>query len=473
MAIEARLRTRKEQQLFAIGVGLSSLFWLALAISVVGIAIGLGLLVILFVGHALFLAHVRGNGVRVSAKQFPDLFQRSEAAARKLGMATVPDIYVLQSGGALNAFATKFFGRNFVIIFSSLIESCVDPRQVDFIIGHEIGHIAAGHLKWNWFLFPFTITPWLGAAYSRAREYTCDRCGASVVGDLEPALRGLCVLAAGGKLAMEANVDEFMDQRRESGTFWLAVVELGSSHPFLCKRVAALREFSAAGSIIPVRRTPLAYPFAPLLGFGGALTSLFVALTLRSFVVEAFKIPSGSMIPTLQIGDQLFTDKTVYKLRQPRRGEVIVFTFPVDRTKDFIKRVVGIAGDSVEFNGRDLLVNGKALPKEAVAGPCHYEERNSSDAWSKRNCDAYKESNGEASYSVVYNPEAEQMRPLDGRFTVPEGSVFVVGDNRDNSYDSRMWGAVPNDLIKGRATLVWWSWGEEGLRWPRLGTRVQ
>src|SRR5438552_1609759 len=109
MAIESRLRTRKEQQLFAIGVALSSVFWLALAISLVGIAAGFALLGFLFIGHALFLAHVRGNGVRVSAKQLPDLFLRCQAATRKLGMAKVPEIYVLQAGGMLNAFATKFF----------------------------------------------------------------------------------------------------------------------------------------------------------------------------------------------------------------------------------------------------------------------------------------------------------------------------------------------------------------------------
>ena len=226
----------------------------------------------MLIAHAIFLAHVKGNGVRVTSTQLPDLYARCEAASRRLGLAAVPEVYVLQSGGVLNAFATKLLSRKFVIIYSSLIDQCMDPRELDFVIGHEIGHFAAGHLTWNGFLAPFHLLPWLGPAYSRAREYTCDRCGLDVVEDFEPSARALCVLAAGGKMASQVDLNVFAQQRAESGSFWMATLELNLSHPYLCKRVAALQEFRQPGSAPVVPRNVLAYPLAPLFGVfaGGA-----------------------------------------------------------------------------------------------------------------------------------------------------------------------------------------------------------
>jgi len=138
------------------------------------------------------------------------------------------------------------------------------------VIAHEIGHLAAGHLAWNTFLLPARVLPWLGPAYSRACEYTCDACGHAVVGDLGTSSRALAVLAAGGRTAPKVNLDAFVDQRRESGRFWSAVLELNSSHPFLPKRIAALREHVKPGTVAPVPRSALAYVLAPAFGFGAA-----------------------------------------------------------------------------------------------------------------------------------------------------------------------------------------------------------
>jgi Peptidase family M48 len=232
------------------------------------------------VAHAVFLAAVRGNGVRVGPDQLPELHRRLVAGSGRLGLQRVPELYLLQSGGLLNAFATKLLSRRFIILYSSLADACSDPRQLDFVLGHELGHLAAGHLAWNGFLLPFRLVPWLGAAYSRAREYTGDRCGLAVVEELEPALRGLVVLAAGGKYAGEVNLQAFAAQRNESGRFWMATTELMSSHPFLCKRVAALQEVVHPGTVKPVPRTALAYPLAPLLGMTAPGSSGVVLLVL-------------------------------------------------------------------------------------------------------------------------------------------------------------------------------------------------
>ncbi len=204
--------------------------------------------------------------------------------------------------------------------------------------------------------------------------------------------------------------------------------------------------------------------------------AVFIALLLRAFVVEAFKIPSGSMIPTLQVGDHIFVNKFIYGLRipwthiklgenirPPRRGEVIVFIYPREPDKDFIKRIVAVAGDTVDVKGDKVYVNGRLLPDEAIPGPCVYDDFDeNSGRWHSGECIAYKEVNGGIHYTLIH--DTQSMGPAPGQrtfpLTVPPQSVFVMGDNRDNSHDSRYWGFVPYDLIKGKAWIIWYSAGQ-------------
>jgi signal peptidase I len=210
-------------------------------------------------------------------------------------------------------------------------------------------------------------------------------------------------------------------------------------------------------------------------------TAFLIALFLRAFVVEAFKIPSGSMIPTLQVGDHIFVNKFIYGVRvpftnikfgmhyrTPRRGEVIVFIYPIEPDKDFIKRIVAIEGDSVEMKDDQVYINGKPIPRRHVDENCHYMDYKEDEArWEEDRCEKWIETVGGDSYTTVYNrgPETHSFGPR----TVPKDSVFVMGDNRDNSHDSRYWGFVPFDHIKGKAMVIWWSHGEpEGVRINRL-----
>jgi Zn-dependent protease with chaperone function len=262
--------------------------WCVIVVSLVGIFYGLLGMGAALVARALFLAHVRGNGVRISPRQLPELYARIAAVASRLGIDPVPDVYLLQSDGVLNAFATKLLSRRFVILYSSLVDACEDPRQLDFIIAHELGHFAAGHLALNTFLAPFRVMPLLGAAYSRAKEYTCDRCGFAVVGDLEPSTRALAILASGGKHAAEIDLAAFEEQRLETGSFVMSLAELGAGHPFLCKRAAALRDFSRPGTVEPVRRNALAYLFAPFVPtHGGVAAPLLLAAFVAGLLVAA------------------------------------------------------------------------------------------------------------------------------------------------------------------------------------------
>ncbi len=187
------------------------------------------------------------------------------------------------------------------------------------------------------------------------------------------------------------------------------------------------------------------------------IVALALAMFIRTFFVQAFKIPSGSMLPTLQIGDHLLVNKLLYGVRvpivgtrflsffEPERGDIIVFVYPEDRDKDFIKRIVGVPGDVIEIRKKQLYRNGKPVD---------------------RTDEPY------AQYRKGVEPG---VRDNFGPVTVPEGHVFVMGDNRDHSFDSRFWGFVPYEDIKGKAFIIYWSWDGEDtwVRWERLGNLVQ
>ncbi|MEW5744916.1 MAG: signal peptidase I [Nitrospirota bacterium] len=180
-------------------------------------------------------------------------------------------------------------------------------------------------------------------------------------------------------------------------------------------------------------------------------TALILALIIRAYVVQAFKIPSGSMIPTLLIGDHIlvnkfiygttipFTDNRVLVLAKPERGDIVVFKYPEDPSKDFIKRVVGVEGDVVEARNKAVFVNGKRVVEPYV-----------------QYTDASVRMGG--------------MEPRDnfGPYLVPKGRIFVMGDNRDQSYDSRYWGYVDTKLLKGKAFIIYWSW-DKIKSFPRFG----
>jgi Zn-dependent protease with chaperone function len=198
------------------------------------------LIAVFFVIHGLTLGHVRGNGVRVSARQFAEVQAMADLHSRRLGLDETPAIFVLQSGGVLNAFATRFLGRNFVILYSDILAlaSQKGEKAVSFVVGHELGHVRRKHMTRRALLYPAMMFPFLGGAYSRACEYTCDRFGNAL--EPEGGIDGLLVLAAGRELYNQVNTAEFINQRETEAGFFVRFAEILSTHPNLPKRVAAL-----------------------------------------------------------------------------------------------------------------------------------------------------------------------------------------------------------------------------------------
>lgn len=192
--------------------------------------------------------------------------------------------------------------------------------------------------------------------------------------------------------------------------------------------------------------------------------AIILALFIRAFVVQAFKIPSGSMENTLLIGDYIlvnkfiygvklpFTEITVVPVKDPQRGDIIVFKYPGDPSKDYIKRVVGIGGDTIDIRDKKVYVNGEIQQNEFAK---FSDPRIFSD-------------------NHMY-PENLLRRDNLGPIKVPEDKLFVMGDNRDSSNDSRFWGFVPKSAVKGKAFIIYWSWNKHkkfGVRWSRLGDLI-
>lgn len=215
-----------------------------------------------------------------------------------------------------------------------------------------------------------------------------------------------------------------------------------------------------------------------------------VVIVVRSFIVEPFKIPSGSMLPTLESGDQIFVTRFSYglflpftklelvPLRSPKRGDVIVFLFPRDESMHYIKRVIGLPGDSIEFVGRDLFVNGNIVPKEKVTNTEHINRIAGSDDGEG---EYYKEELSGVAHLIRHRKNATYDFPRSYPLkVVPNNEYFVSGDNRDDSYDSRAWGTVPRQNIEGVAQMVWLSFDEKvgwgslnKIRWSRCGTMIR
>lgn len=245
MGLEKDLVYRKEKIYFAILLIVSVLIYATMVISIVGIVILAVLFLFYSFIHNLSMVNIRKNGIKISEQQFPHFYAKAEAVAAQMNLAKMPDIYVMQSGGILNAFAAKFGMKSMVVLYSDVF-ALIDEQgegEVLYILAHEFAHIKRRHVGYGWLLMPGLAIPFLGSAYSRACEFTCDRYGAYYSQSYESAKNALAVLAIGPQLYKQVDQEVFTQQiATESGVFsWID--EIMSTHPNLPRRVHALNRF--------------------------------------------------------------------------------------------------------------------------------------------------------------------------------------------------------------------------------------
>ena len=285
----------RERTLGTITLILGLIAWLALVIGTFGIALlvlAAGFVAYLFAQSAV-IAHLRGNGVEISETQFPDLYGNFSACCDRLQIKTRPQAFVVNGNGTLNAFATKFLGRQFVVLNSDVIDAM--SKHVDgvrFYMGHELGHLRMKHLSGHLFRWPVLWLPILGAAYSRAKESTCDRHGLACSMSPEAAARALAALSAGTKRWAKLDVHSYLEQANQSPGFWMSFHELVAGYPWLAKRFARVMDTDAK---LP-NRNGLAYvpalivPYAGRLGAGfGFVIVVYIIGVLAAIAIPAYQ----------------------------------------------------------------------------------------------------------------------------------------------------------------------------------------
>ena len=313
---------KNERTLFSIMLAISVLAWVALVLGTFGVALvyALFFFIAYCFAQSAFISHIKGTGVKITAQQFPDLQARIGACCDRLDMPDEPDAYIMHMGGVFNAFATRFFGRNFIVLYSDIVDALdANPDALNFYIGHELGHIKRKHNLWSTVLMPASLLPLIGAAYSRAREYTCDRHGLAACEQPTNAQFGLAALAAGGKRWRTMSKTMYVAQGEESRGFWMSFHELVGDYPWLVKRMGAVKALANGQEAEQPSRHPLAVVlalFVPRVGAGGAgaLVTVMMIGILAAVALPAYQdyVVKSKVAVAVQEGQKATTAVALY-----------------------------------------------------------------------------------------------------------------------------------------------------------------
>lgn len=399
-----KIQSNRETVYFIISLLFSILIYAAAVVSIIGIAIALTIFVILLFANAIMLGSIRGNGVRIHERQFPDVYERVQILAKQMELKKVPDVFVVQSEGALNAFATRFFGRDMVVLYSEVFELAREQGQdeLDFIIAHELAHVKRRHVWKNLLILPAGFIPFLSEAYSRSCEYTCDRHAAFTIQNAAAAKRALTLLGIGKKTYLEVNEDAYREQiaTETNAVVWLS--EVLSTHPRLPKRIQAIGQFDNSdakfyepdhgkivlGATLMVGAVGAVYFLTIALFAGGAFAFSQFLPNIDSAIEESFTIGGETPLMTaaymgdlsvveeliangedIQAKDSEGADALMYATYY---GELAIISSLLDagadpNTADFSTTALGSAVLYDEYESALLLVENGADP--ALAGP--------------------------------------------------------------------------------------------------------
>ncbi len=311
--LPSQLVHRKENIYFALVLTFSILTYLFLVFSILGIGIIIIMVLLSVFFHGLMVGGIRRNGVRINEEQFPSLYEKAKEMAAEMGLEKMPQMYVIESQGTLNAFATRFFGRNMVVLYSEIFELIEREAEdeVLFVLAHEFAHLKRKHVTVNFLLLPAMWIPFLGDAYLRACEYTCDRYATYYSGSLSASKNALTILAIGKELYTKVNKQSYMRQIESEAGFFVWLNEKLSTHPHLPKRLYEVDKFFSETEVEtlkePKRGIVIGVIVALLLSlvFAGGVFMTFKALEKFNFS-EAFEIEG--MTPLMEAASENDTE---------------------------------------------------------------------------------------------------------------------------------------------------------------------
>ncbi|MGM7722182.1 M48 family metallopeptidase [Metabacillus sp. Hm71] len=254
----------KEKVYFWIVLFFSIISYVLFAVSIIGLIIIICLFLLSFILHGIMIGQIRTNAVKLSPAQFPNIYKKVEDLCHEMELKKVPDVYVMQSGGVLNAFATRFFGKNMVVVYSEIFDLIEEglEEELHFILAHELAHIKRNHLGKMAFMLPSMWIPGVAETYLRACEYTCDRYAAYYSGNMGASKNSLMMLAIGKKIFFRVDQVEYINQINQEKGFFVWLSEFLSTHPPLPKRIHAIQTyFSEMEPIILSKKSKMYWAF--------------------------------------------------------------------------------------------------------------------------------------------------------------------------------------------------------------------
>ena len=295
----SNLTVQKEGTYYTLVLVISILFWIAITVSIIGLFYAAFIGFFLWLGNGLLVAHLRSEAVRVDERQLPELHAAFREVCQQLGVAHPPALYVVQAGGMLNAFATRFSGRDFVVVYSDFLEALTpSSTEMKFILGHELGHIKSRHILKQIFLGPGMLFPLVGPAYRRAWETSCDRYGAFAAQDVDGSLRAMMILSGGKEHGRTLSAPAFAGQHVDERGFFVSLHELTSTYPTLSRRVSDLLNLKTGQPATKPERNPFAYFVALFMpggnlggGSGGPLVAAMMMVVMIG-LLAAMAIPA-------------------------------------------------------------------------------------------------------------------------------------------------------------------------------------
>lgn len=352
---------KREGLLFILSIIVSLVTFIILFVTIIGIPIFFGIALATIISHAISIAYIRLNGIELSSKQFGDIYRKVMELSEKMKLNEIPEAYIVESGGILNAFASRIFGlfgKNIVVLYSDIVELVErgNDEELEFIIAHELTHIKRNHIVKRILTFPAMWIPFLGEAYSRACEFTADKMAITYTERPDKAVRALTVLAAGKHLFTQINVEEYLIQYNRKKGLFITLTELISTHPALPRRIFEIEAFIGTPTVPLEKKSKLSLIVIIL---SIVLSSVFLLWAAGSFMkdtINYFTEPFYPGEPT-ELMDATIDGDTEELSKLLKKG-----ADPNEQEDEFGSTALIVASDNDQMDAAKILLEHGADP---------------------------------------------------------------------------------------------------------------